>query len=164
MAKWEERSDRWIVEEREDGSNVNGWHWQEQNKLPWSRQRIDELTKGLIANLDASLGKAEITGIKDLTGEAYLTTRKQNKKFAVFDLNIVLDWRGTWEEDGKEVKGEAKVSEYSSIDPEEYTFEVTVEAANSGTPAGANLKAAVQGLENEIFSRLQQYVAELNEL
>ena len=57
------------MEEREDGSNVNGWHWQEQNKLPWSRQRIDELTKGLIANLDASLGKAEITGIKDLTGE-----------------------------------------------------------------------------------------------
>lgn len=57
------------MEEREDGSNVNGWHWQEQNKLPWSRQRIDELTKGLNANLDASLGKAEITGIKDLTGE-----------------------------------------------------------------------------------------------
>ena len=62
------------------------------------------------------------------------------------------------------MKGEAKVSEYSSIDPEEYTFEVTVEAANSGTPVGANLKAAVQGLENEIFRRLQQYVAELNEL
>lgn len=35
--------------------------------------------------------------------QAYLTTRKQNKKFAVFDLSIVLDWKGTWEEDGKEV-------------------------------------------------------------
>ncbi|CAL8463130.1 g2664 [Coccomyxa elongata] len=164
MAKWEERSDRWIVEDRKDGSNVNGWHWQEQNKLPWSRQKIDELTKGLAANLDASLGKAEILGVKDLTGEAYLTTRKQNKKFAIFELNIVFDWRGCWQEDGKEVKGEVKVSEYSSIDPEEYSFEVTVAAADSGTTAAANLKAAVQGLEEQIFSRLQQYVAELNKL
>ena len=48
---------------------MNGWHWQEQNKLPWSRQKIDELTKGLAADLDASLGKAEIIGVKDLTGE-----------------------------------------------------------------------------------------------
>lgn len=69
QAKWEERSDRWIVEDRKDGSNVNGWHWQEQNRLPWSKQKIDELTKGLAANLDASLGKAEILGVKDLTGE-----------------------------------------------------------------------------------------------
>ncbi len=69
QAKWEERSDRWIVEERQDGSNVNGWHWQEQNKLPWSREKIDELTKGLAANLDASLGNAEILGVKSLTGE-----------------------------------------------------------------------------------------------
>lgn len=35
--------------------------------------------------------------------QAYLTTRKQNKKFAVYELNIVLDWKGRWEEDGKEV-------------------------------------------------------------
>lgn len=48
---------------------MNGWHWQEQNRLPWSKQKIDELTKGLAANLDASLGKAEILGVKDLTGE-----------------------------------------------------------------------------------------------
>jgi len=35
--------------------------------------------------------------------QAYLTTRKQNKKFAVYELNIVLDWKGRWEEDGREV-------------------------------------------------------------
>lgn len=57
------------MEERHDGSNVNGWHWQEKNRLPWSRQKIDDLTKGLVANLDSSLGTAEILGVKDLTGE-----------------------------------------------------------------------------------------------
>ncbi len=65
---------------------------------------------------------------------------------------------------GLQVKGEVKVSEYSSIDPEEYTFEVTVEGADSGLTAGANLRAAVQGLEHQLFSRLQQFVAELNAL
>jgi len=56
------------------------------------------------------------------------------------------------------------VSEYSSIDPEEHSFEVTVDTAESDTTAAANLKAAVQGLEEQIFSCLQQYVSELNEL
>ena len=31
MAKWGEGDSRWLVQEREDGANVNGWHWQERN-------------------------------------------------------------------------------------------------------------------------------------
>jgi hypothetical protein len=27
MAKWGEGDPRWLVESREDGKNVNGWHW-----------------------------------------------------------------------------------------------------------------------------------------
>jgi hypothetical protein len=27
MAKWGQGDPRWIVEEREDGTNVNNWHW-----------------------------------------------------------------------------------------------------------------------------------------
>ena len=42
-----------------------------------------------------------------MLAQAYLTTRKQNKKFAVYELNIVFDWRGCWEEDGKEVSAHA---------------------------------------------------------
>lgn len=28
MAKWGEGDARWIVNEREDGTNINGWHWE----------------------------------------------------------------------------------------------------------------------------------------
>jgi hypothetical protein len=38
-----------------------------------------------------------------ISDQAYLTTRKQNKKFAVYDLNIELDWVGHWIEDDKKV-------------------------------------------------------------
>ena len=70
QAKWDEKSEQWIVNDLgKEGSNVNGWHWQEQNKLPWSKQRIDELVKGLTTQLDASIGSAEIKGVKDVIGE-----------------------------------------------------------------------------------------------
>ena len=75
QAKWGEKSEQWIVNDLgKDGSNVNGWHWQEQNKLPWSKQRIDELVKGLSTQLDASIGSAEIKGVKDVTGEVQHST------------------------------------------------------------------------------------------
>lgn len=35
--------------------------------------------------------------------QAYLTRRKKDKVFAVYDLNIVLRWSGHWVEDDKKV-------------------------------------------------------------
>ena len=37
MAKVGEGDERWIVEERKDGVNVNGWHWQELDCLSWAK-------------------------------------------------------------------------------------------------------------------------------
>ena len=147
------------------------------------------------------MGFAEITGVKELTGEAsthepslsicllllgdccyvnmqcsaltgtaasaaqaYMLVRKQNKKVAVFELNITLSWRGHWAEEAKDVEGDVKVIDWSSIDPEEYQFEVSVAAKDSATDAGANLKAAVQGLRGNVLGRLQQYVQDINQL
>lgn len=28
MAEWDKRDERWIVEDRKDGANVNAWHWE----------------------------------------------------------------------------------------------------------------------------------------
>lgn len=43
MAKFGEGDARWIVSDRKDGVNVNSWHWQEKDALPWARQRLKEL-------------------------------------------------------------------------------------------------------------------------
>ena len=43
MAKVGEGDARWIVAERADGTNVNAWHWQERDVLPWAKRRLQEL-------------------------------------------------------------------------------------------------------------------------
>lgn len=63
-----------------------------------------------------------------------------------------------------QVKGVIKVSEFSSIDPDEYNFEVTVDAPDDATAAAANLKTAVHGLQGQILDCLQRFVTELNSL
>ena len=75
MATWEQKDPRWLVDDRDDGKNVNGWHWQEHNRLSWSRQRLADLCTGLPAKLDNSLGHAKITGLKEATGEARMHTQ-----------------------------------------------------------------------------------------
>ena len=69
MAQWDSKDPRWLVADRSDGSNVNGWHWEEKNLMGWSRKRLEALLAGLPAGLDATLGHAKIVGVKELTGE-----------------------------------------------------------------------------------------------
>ena len=45
MAKVGEGDPRWLVSDRTDGRNVNGWHWEEKNALAWSKKRIHELLR-----------------------------------------------------------------------------------------------------------------------
>ncbi|KAL0026740.1 hypothetical protein WJX79_009308 [Trebouxia sp. C0005] len=90
MAKWEDKDPKWIVQDRQDGSNVNGWHWEEKNQLGWSKQKLEELLVGLLVDMSAVQGNAKVTALKDLKGEALLTTRKGRKRFAMYDLDRPL--------------------------------------------------------------------------
>jgi hypothetical protein len=97
MAKWEDKDPKWIVQDRQDGSNVNGvipiacsltgrppqsrplhellighpagWHWEEKNQLGWSKQKLEELLVGLLVDMSAAQGEAKVTALKDLKGE-----------------------------------------------------------------------------------------------
>lgn len=65
MAKWGEGDPRWLVESREDGSNVNRWHWEEINKLTWARSKLTELLIGY----EHQNGTCKITKLKDISGD-----------------------------------------------------------------------------------------------
>ncbi|MEW5320019.1 MAG: hypothetical protein WDW38_011124 [Sanguina aurantia] len=142
MAKWGEGDPRWVVESRDDGKNVNGWHWEEKNIKAWGRQRLIELLSEVSADLEGG-GCIRVTQLKDLVGEASITIRKGNKRFAVFDLTLLLSWERVAEtEVPEEVKvvGEVKVEEVSSSgDSEDYVYSVTAEG--TGTHQG-HLEAA----------------------
>lgn len=64
-----EGDSRWLVTDRADGQNVGAWHWEEVNKMKWSRQRLTELLVGIETELDPSIGHAALRELKDLQGE-----------------------------------------------------------------------------------------------
>lgn len=46
-----------------------GWHWEEKNQMGWSRQKLEELLVGMLADLSAVQGNAKVTVLKELKGE-----------------------------------------------------------------------------------------------
>lgn len=70
MAKFDESDPRWIVQAREDGTNVNQWHWSEKDCSEWSKQRLEQLLGDLtLLNGPAT---AKTTGLKSVEGDSIL--------------------------------------------------------------------------------------------
>jgi activator of HSP90 ATPase len=90
MAKFGETDQRWIVKERDDGTNVNAWHWREQDYTPWARQYLQQaLGKLDLAKTDKH--HAYITKVDKIEGDVTVQARKQ-KKFALYELELTLSW------------------------------------------------------------------------
>jgi len=70
MAHWEERDPRWVVNDRgSEGTNVDGWHWEERSLKKEARSKLDSLFTELNAEMNPSIGTAKITAITEVTGE-----------------------------------------------------------------------------------------------
>ncbi|GHP04884.1 hypothetical protein PPROV_000363700 [Pycnococcus provasolii] len=92
MAKLGEADERWIVEDRQDGTNVRGWHWSEKDLLPWSQDKLGELFENV--SVDASAHGCEsltLRGVASCTGEAYLNTRK-GKRIPGYELDVKVSY------------------------------------------------------------------------
>ncbi len=93
MAKVGEGDARWIVQEREDGTNVHGWHWQEKDVLKWSTVRLSELLGGCkILNGEDQIFITTTT-IDSVTGEALINNRKK-KLIPSYELAVKGQWTG----------------------------------------------------------------------
>jgi activator of HSP90 ATPase len=97
MATWDQRDERWIVEDREDGTNVNQWHWTEKDCMNWCRQKLTELFEGASLVDDAGV-KATVTSVDKLEGEAFLNVRKK-KIIPSYELELVLKFQASVGED-----------------------------------------------------------------
>lgn len=161
MARWGEGDERWIVQERDDGANVNGWHWQEKNCMGWGRERIAELLTAVTFDLPNGEGAAHIREISKFEGDAAVNTRKGNKKFAVFDLSVTCKWEGECE--GAVVKGEIKLTEFASAnDDDEYEFVVT--ASDGDAAAKEKFKHKIKSCVAATFQpHLATFAKELSE-
>lgn len=164
MAKIGEGDPRWIVTERQDGANVNGWHWQEKNCMGFAKERLTELLVGLQADIPAMEGNATVTELNKIEGDAALNIRKGNKKFAVFDLTVTLKWEGEWTGHDEKVKGEVKLSEFASTnDEDEYEYKVTT--SDGSKEAKNKLKAKLEkGVHKLFLPKLEEFIKEMSAL
>ncbi|XP_065747623.1 putative activator of 90 kDa heat shock protein ATPase homolog 2 [Phocoena phocoena] len=118
MAKWGQGDPRWIVEEREDGTNVNNWHWTERDATSWSKGKLRELLVGIAVENEA--GRCEISELKQVEGEASCSSRK-GKLIFFYEWNIKLGWKGV-SKSGAKHKGLIEIpnlSEENEVDDTE---------------------------------------------
>ncbi|EDO36786.1 predicted protein [Nematostella vectensis] len=156
MAKWGEGDPRWIVEERADAKNVNNWHWTEKNASPWSKDKFEELLKGL--EIENEQGKCKITNISKVEGEAFANNRKAKLIF-LYEWVIQLEWSGMYI-----VSVMPKLHlEIPNLSEENEIHEVDVNVStNKDTKEGDKLKAIMRTVGVKLIrQRLADYVHQL---
>ncbi|XP_069350907.1 LOW QUALITY PROTEIN: activator of 90 kDa heat shock protein ATPase homolog 2-like [Eulemur rufifrons] len=119
MAKWGQGDPRWIVEEREDGTNVNNWHWTERDATSRSKGKLRELLVGVAVENEAS--SCEIRELKQVEGEASCSSL-EGKLVFFSEWDIRLSWKGVIKESGLKHKGLIEipsVSEENEVDDTE---------------------------------------------
>ncbi|XP_032232935.2 activator of 90 kDa heat shock protein ATPase homolog 1 [Nematostella vectensis] len=157
MAKWGEGDPRWIVEERADAKNVNNWHWTEKNASPWSKDKFEELLKGL--EIENEQGKCKITNISKVEGEAFANNRKAKLIF-LYEWVIQLEWSGTLTESENVLKGKVEIPNLSE-ENEIHEVDVNV-STNKDTKEGDKLKAIMRTVGVKLIrQRLADYVHQL---
>nr|XP_054365834.1 activator of 90 kDa heat shock protein ATPase homolog 2-like [Mirounga angustirostris] len=84
MAKWGQGDPRWIVEEREDGTNVNNWHGTERDATRWSKGKLRDLLVGIVVENEA--GRVEISELKQV--EVVIKESGEKHKGLIEILNL----------------------------------------------------------------------------
>eukprot|EP00128_Syssomonas_multiformis_P009291 Colp12_sorted_trinity150504_noHs@9202 len=158
MAVWGQGDPRWIVEERDDATNVNNWHWTEKNATGWSKTRLSDLLNGASVE-DSAIGKVEITEISSINGEATANNRKAKLIF-FYEFDVKLKWKGTPVE-GETVTGDIEIPNLSdeNSDVNDIDIEVT---CKKDSVNGRKLKDLMRKQGTEMIrKKIAQYITEL---
>ena len=93
MAKLGEGDDRWIVKEREDGANVNNWHWTSKNVSSHVNASLSSAVKDAgVFPSDGLLAHCRIKSAES-SGEASINNRK-GRTFLIYEIEMKLKWAG----------------------------------------------------------------------
>lgn len=128
---------------REDASNVNNWHWSEQDLAPWAKERLTELIVGLAAKGVPDKGWVKVTKLEKCEGEASVSNRK-GKRIVAYELKVSCKWEGSVDYD--EVSGTLDLP-YVSEDVENSEYEIKLTAKDAKDDSH---KKAMRYLQKEL--------------
>jgi hypothetical protein len=88
-----------IVEEANDSDkkgpsawNVNDYHWEEKDKTPWAKYRLNEL----LGNINVTLGKKGTVTVTSVDVDGFLCVNvRKGKLIPLFELTLKIHWTGT---------------------------------------------------------------------
>merc|ERR1711865_340630 len=147
MAKIGEGDPRWIVQERADGANVNGWHWSATNVLDQAKQILDDLIEDDSTNPELSPG-CRITKVDKFVGDIHTNQRKGKCKLT-YDLNIHFKWVSNPPEEEESVDDHfSGVIKFAEVIDDEPDAEVTIKAGKGKAGASAQVKS-IKGIGAE---------------
>jgi len=146
---------RWIVEAREDGRNVNNWHWTETDFTSWAKNKLTELLENLtIETNDFTCKLSTVT----MTGDVSVNTRKQ-KTILFYELDVTVKWEGTLNKSGLSAKGSVMMP-YISEENDDDDFEVKVsvegDSRDHDTLKDALRKEIIPILKKKVPQMLQE--------
>lgn len=114
---------RWLVKNREDGKNVNKWHWSEKDVFSWVKDKIAELFADDIV-VDDDQMKIVITDTDEMEGSFSINNRKAKLIF-IYDFNLTLYWKGEMKETGATGSGKIDCVDINVTD-DKYDIYVTL--------------------------------------
>ena len=135
-----EGDERWLVKQRDDGANVNNWHWTTKNISSHVNPSLSDAVKhGDIFPSDGLLANCRIKSA-EVTGEASVNNRK-GRTFLNYETEKQLKREGKlYDMEGKlmeSTKGSYKLVDVSaeSLDDIEIEFETKARGSALGTAA-----------------------------
>jgi activator of HSP90 ATPase len=131
MAKVGENDPRWIVADRQDGKNVNAWHWEEKDLTKAAHEAIKEAFKSriLIDTDEMSLRTKEVS---EISGDVTVAQRK-GKIMCYFEIKMTVKWGG--KVDGESVDGKMVVPE---VEHDNFTDDFDVNVSVTDNNAASN--------------------------
>jgi len=137
-------------ESKVNKKNVNAWHWEERNVMPWATTRLPELLTASDISFGGN-GTLSVTKVDDIKGDAYINMRKGKFRLG-FEIAIgKVHWEGEIKSDDGSIvgscKGSCAVSEFCE-DAEDDDYDVCnfkmEDEEKSEDEAGEKLLAAMK--------------------
>lgn len=97
---------RWVVRDRDDGRNVNSWHWEDKDVTAWAKERLKELITSETC-MTGDFIKVGMKQVDSVDGDATLYNRKGVLK-VLYDLKVSGVWSSFQEEEEARTHGEFK--------------------------------------------------------
>merc|ERR1711939_165285 len=168
MAVWGQGDQRWIVEDRADGQNVNAWHWTEKDVTKMAEQRLGEMCKSALSERYPD-GQLRFESVSKFSGFVNVCNRKGKMK-VTFDLQITLKWKKQLKsEDGEVLASSSGTTVMEEIIDDEPECELKVDkkkvkgegGAPDGKEGNALRETSVQ-LVNDLIAAFQSGAVDMS--